>query len=395
MRLSRSLWSMPALLLLAACGDGGSATLPPAADAGTSPDAGLLEFPDDAGTPPDAGDHPTLDFDAGTPPTPDAGTPDAGTPDAGSPDAGTPPAANTDPTQPGTHAGAAAPRLQGTLTRAGRKIPYSAVVPDTLPAPVVIFSPGFTVDSANYDELMTHLASHGFLAVRCDPPVTLRDSSHTAGADDLVAMIDEVARAGGPFAGKADTTRIGLAGHSLGGKLATMATAQDGRVGALFAIDPVNGQKQSFQGNSYDADHPNIVPAVVNMINVPAGFMGETVNGAGTFLGPGCAPTDQNFETFYSASTASRWTAQWDVLGANHAQFVDTYEPACTSGQVWTRPFWCQLCQGGSAVSAEVKATTHTLAAAFFRRHLNGETTMDPFLIGDRAPGGVTIEHRP
>ena len=92
------------------------------------------------------------------------------------------------------------------------------------------------------------------------------------------------------------------------------------------------------------------------------------------------------------ASGASPWAAQWDLVGANHNQFVDD-RSACNGS--WSQPLWCRACRGGTASDATVRAAVRTLAAAFFLRHLEGATEMDPYLTGTRVPSGVTVTKRP
>jgi pimeloyl-ACP methyl ester carboxylesterase len=59
--------------------------------------------------------------------------------------------------------------------------------------------------------------------------------------DDLKFVVDELERlnaeSGGPFAGKLDTARLAIAGHSLGGMTALPAVLQDGRFKASILID--------------------------------------------------------------------------------------------------------------------------------------------------------------
>ena len=85
------------------------------------------------------------------------------------------------------------------------------------------------------------------------------------------------------------------------------------------------------------------------------------------------------------ATTAAPWAAQWDMIGADHMDFLDN--PA-------TCGFTCSVCADGPAVDATVVADTRTLATAFFRRHLRSELAMDAYLIGASIPAGAVGMHR-
>jgi pimeloyl-ACP methyl ester carboxylesterase len=168
-------------------------------------------------------------------------------------------------------------------------------------------------------------------------------------------------------------------GHSLGGKVTTMA-ASGRRVHALLALDPVNLGSPI---TGYSDSLPDILPDQAAELRIPVGFMGETTNGGG--LSP-CAPVDENFAHFYAAATASPWAASWELEGADHIDFVDDTSGICTP---------CTACPDGPADDAAVRATVHTLAVAFMRRHLLGDASMEAWLTGASVPMGVRTMHRP
>jgi pimeloyl-ACP methyl ester carboxylesterase len=370
MRQLRFMGMASVLALLAACGDGGEEP-----DAATDPGR-------------DAG--PGVDGDAATPPGADAG--DDG--DDGGVDPGADAAAPTD--DGGAVAGAlpdaAGPwtvtTAEGSVTRASRTTPVVGYVPDGAgPYPLVVFAPGFQLESRRYEPLCERLASHGFVVVRADPdagsPFVPGSTNHVEMRDDLIAVIDW-ATGDAPFAGSVDASRIGATGHSLGGKLATMVAAQDERVGALLGIDPVDGGGGPLGGSEAT---PDIVPSESSSITAPVGFIGETTNAeaSGGFFAMACAPADQNFQQFYEGTAAARWAAEWEVADADHMDFVWD-KSGCTT---------CGACQPeGTADEDAVRAATATVTVAFFRRHLAGEAAMDPYLTGDRVPAGWSTRSR-
>lgn len=305
-------------------------------------------------------------------PSTDAALPaDAAPPiDAARPDAG----AAVDPSGPGP---LSTMERTDTVRRAGRNTPVVAYVPEGAGEwPLVVFLPGFQLESRRYAALCERVASHGFVVVRADPPASLLTVSHVAMRDDAVAVI-AWARESLPVGGS-----VGVMGHSLGGKVATMTAGVVGEVSALLGIDPVNGGSPI---TGYTMDLPDIVPSVTETLGLAAGYLGELTNATGGSLGMACAPMAQNYQTFYEGSTRATWAAEWTFEGADHMDFVPD-----TAGCGFT----CSACTDGTADPAAVVASTSTIAVAFFRRHLGGETALEPYLTGASVPAGVRVRSR-
>ncbi|HJK89691.1 MAG TPA: hypothetical protein RMH85_01310 [Polyangiaceae bacterium LLY-WYZ-15_(1-7)] len=360
-------FSLSLLLVVALGGCGDDDGVAPGVDAGgPGVDSGVPGV--DSGVP---------GVDSGVPGV-DSGVPgvDSGTPGE---DAGTPPVEG-DPSAAGPFS---VTTTDGSVSRASRTTPVVAHVPTGDGTfPLIVLVPGFQLESTNYLPLAERLASHGFVVVRADPDQggLLGGTNHVEMRDDLIAVIDW-ATTSGPVAGSVDATQIGVTGHSLGGKLSTMVAAADSRVGAVFGIDPVDGGGGPLGGDP--AATPDIVPSQSNGITAAVGFIGETTNGSGGFMP--CAPMDQNFQQFYEGTTMASWAAEWDVLGADHMDFV--YD---TTGC----GFACSACPNGSVEASAVQAITSTIGVAFFRRHLAGETAMEQWLTGGSVPGGVDVRSR-
>ncbi len=270
-----------------------------------------------------------------------------------------------------------------TVTRGTRMTTVRVFLP-TLPegtrAPLVLFMPGFQLNSGLYAITLEHLASHGFVVLGADAPGSLLSVNHVEMAADGRAVIDW-ATTTAPFASAVDASMIGATGHSLGGKLATLIAMDDTRIDALLGIDPIDGDPSPLGGGG-SPERPDLVPSRGADVTVPAGFIGETFSAAGFMP---CAPAAQNFTQFYMATTAAPWAAQWDMTGADHMDFVDN-PVACG--------FTCGVCRDGLAVDAEVVANTRTIATAFFRRHLRAAAAMDAYLTGASIPDDVVAMHR-
>jgi chlorophyllase len=290
--------------------------------------------------------------------------------------------APSDPAAPGPYTWTT---VDETLSRGSRSIPVSALIPDLADgatAPLVVFLPGFQLRTAFYMPYVERLASHGLIVVRADPPGSLLDNSHLEQTLDAQAVLDWALDGAGPVGPRVDPTRVAMSGHSNGGKISVMTAFADPRVTALLALDPVNGSGPM----GYTAERPDIVPAQVETLAIPLGFMGETLDATASGLGQACAPAAQNFLTFYDAAAASPWATSWEFEGANHMVFVfDT----STCG------FACGLCRAGTADTNVVHDTILVLAVAFFRLHFLGDAEMERRLTGDLLPGGVLMQHKP
>lgn len=352
---SLSLSVLFAVIGTAACGDGGRHTPSPPGPV----DLGGVDF--------DAGGADAGGADTGTA-SGDLGAADLGVRDLGAaaiafPD-GVGPYALT--TTSATVAGSMVTVFEPTLASDAR-------------APVAVFLPGFQLTVRQYAAICERLASHGVLVVGVDGTGGF-SPDHVMLRDAAIAALDW-ALATAPSAAHSDGTRVLVFGHSLGGKLSTMMAAADARVTALLGIDPVNGG--GGPGSGYSASRPDIVPDDVAALTIPVGFLGETTNGTGGFMP--CAPTDQNFQTFYAAATDAVWAAQWDFVGADHMDFV-----ADTSGCLA-----CGFCTAGTADPAVVLRDTMTLVVAFAQRHLLGDARAEEWLTGPSVPSGIVLSSRP
>jgi predicted dienelactone hydrolase len=248
------------------------------------------------------------------------------------------------------------------------------------PVPLVIFKHGFQLATSNYATSLERLASHGFVVVGVDSSGGLFEDQAVAQERErsgVVAAIDW-ATTSAPFASSVDDERIGVGGHSRGGKISVMVAASDPRVDAVLLLDPVNGCGMSLGGGGSPC--PDITqPSYAGALRMPVGVMGETNNATGGFMP--CAPADQNYQTIFDAITMSSWAVEWTFTGADHMDFTDDggglFGGACTDGP------------GDDAM---IRAQWRAMTVAFFRRHLVGETTMDPWLTGAMVGAGITVD---
>ncbi|MEE2904626.1 MAG: alpha/beta fold hydrolase [Myxococcota bacterium] len=327
--------------------------------------------PSDSGTTMDAS-APIMDASA---PIMDAGTSiDSGT--AGPRDSGT-----TNPSNSPNGIGPAMVATQTeTVVRSRRTTNVEVYLPTSnTPSPVVVFIPGFRIDSVHYAPLMQRIASHGFVVLRADPPDPFFGSDHNEMAADIQAVIDWALDPQNMLSGSIDSANIGVFGHSLGGKIATMAAFIDTRITALLGIDPVNAGGPT----GFSMGRPDILPGQIAMQTIPIGILGETTDDGLMGGLMACAPDAGNFKRFYDAATTTNWIAEWDFVGADHMDFVED-----------TCGFICNACRSGTANKPDVLAATQTLSVAFFRRHLKAEMAMESWLTGANIPSATTITPR-
>lgn len=114
--------------------------------------------------------------------------------------------------------------------------------------PILIWGNGTGASVSQYAFALSHLASWGFVVAAANTGQSGDGVDMLAGADFLIA---EDKRAGSPFYGKIDESKIGAAGHSQGGGGAIVVGA-DSRVDTTIPIMPgPQGNVASLKGPSF------------------------------------------------------------------------------------------------------------------------------------------------
>ncbi|MGH7789613.1 MAG: alpha/beta hydrolase family protein, partial [Candidatus Binatia bacterium] len=187
----------------------------------------------------------------------------------------------------------------------------AALLTDGAPYPLVVYSHGFIDRRTSGGFLARHLASHGYVVVSIDYPLsngaapggpTIDDVPSQPG--DISYVLDQVLAddPGNRFAGAIDADRIGLTGLSLGGLTSTLAgfhaTLRDARV---RAVAPIAGLACNFNEVFYgDLDIPLL-----------------TVHGDIDAILPFAA----NARTQFDNANSPRYLVT--VVGASHTAFSD------------------------------------------------------------------------
>ena len=114
---------------------------------------------------------------------------------------------------------------------------YIVVYPENFNArmklPVVVWSNGTYVPPKSYEDLFSLLAQEGFIVVASTDSL-LYDGSVVSGAIDFI--IEQNDNPDSPLYRRVDTSRIGAAGHSLGGRSSINAAVKDERIGVVASI---------------------------------------------------------------------------------------------------------------------------------------------------------------
>ncbi len=261
-----------------------------------------------------------------------------------------------------------------TAMLAGENVSMTIFTPTGAgPFPVVVFHHGFQLSPSLYTSYGEQLASWGYVAVLPDMPGGFFGPTHVELKDIVVALLDwlgDEAQAGNV---PADTTNVGLAGHSLGGKISLLTATEDERVKAVVAIDPVDSAPP---GTFDTTNYPSVTPELMPSITATLAIIGETIDSSGGFQA--CAPGDENFQKYYDAATSPAFVL--NVLDANHMSFLDN--PNC--GTV------CSFCNPSMDDPAVTRELTRRVMTATFELVLKGENRARPYLTGEPADAAVS-----
>ncbi len=233
---------------------------------------------------------------------------------------------------------------------------------DTGTYPYINFIHGFQLKDTYYDQILTQLASHGFVIVSTQFEQSLFGGDTTIEETTaMIAFIDSwiVPQLGANTSPAVpDFTKVGLAGHSRGGKTSwRMILANPTRFQAIAGVDPVLA--------------PPPMGSDPNPISTPVSYSAPSLL-IGTEIGPtgmqACAPADGNSAFMYPNLPSPTWHLIGGGIG--HMDMIDTDDLSACG-------MTCSACSGGDN---NQKATFRTLVGgllvAFFRASLYGESDL-------------------
>lgn len=258
----------------------------------------------------------------------------------------------------------------------GNLVPLLVFAPEAPAAyPVVVFQHGFVTRNQAYGEMLRHVAGHGFVVVApqmYEPGLAALLGNPTAAQEAmrLMELLDWLSTGLPTVLGYTPATgRVGLAGHSRGGKVAWLVLVADPtRADAVAGVDPVDGTGGPL-GNQPRVAQESFAFSLPTLV-------------IGTGLGGRCAPPGDNHEQFYAASQAPAWHVV--IPEAGHADMLDE-EAALAAGA---------LCPGGRDRPA-VRRLTAGLLVAFFRASLQNDPAAYAYLEDTaRAPLAMEVESK-
>ncbi len=184
------------------------------------------------------------------------------------------------------------------------------------PFPIILFSPGFLLSGRDYQKIGTYLAEQGFAVALLSYRFSLFSPDHRALVQDLLFSIQRLLE----LEIRLDPQKIGLLGHSLGGKISLLAASEEPRVRAVAALDPVDAGPPG-QGPS---ERFPLARESLDIVHIPILLIGAELGGKVRFGSP-CAPEEANFQRIWERARGPAWAI--NQLGAGHMDYLDN--PNC------------------------------------------------------------------
>lgn len=238
------------------------------------------------------------------------------------------------------------------------------------PFPFVVLSHGFQLQGSQFHSYARRLATHGIAVIVPNyGDSALAPRTHVELANDVVSTIDWAlaqSASAGAFEGSFDAERIGVAGHSRGGKQSIFAATLDDRIDAVFGLDPVDSGPPV--GNNA-VDFPSVTPELMGNLTVPSGYVG-TGRGSGGIIP--CAPSGDNYSQYFANSPSPSYS--WLISDGGHNDFTDSCEGLLLAAI-------CRACTAGEDPDFSRTFGRATMLA-FFEVHLRGDDRYEPWLNG-------------
>lgn len=266
-----------------------------------------------------------------------------------------------------------------TVSRSDESVEVSAgefdvivIVPDGAEGetfPLVVVNHGFQLSAGNFAASGERLATHGFLVLLPSMGDGLFNAfSHTDLAtiqQDLLDWALNQARVpGGRFFGRIDAAKIGVGGHSRGGKASLMLAIGDDRVTASFNIEPVDSGPPF--GGDDPALYPSVTPESMDQLSIPTGYIGAELSASGAIP---CAPVADNYHAYFEVSPTPSY--EWFVRDAGHNAFVEGCD------------FQCRLACPTGDQDGFALAFARTAMVGFYQVYLKGDLRYQSWLDGE------------
>lgn len=188
----------------------------------------------------------------------------------------------------------------------------STIDPAAAPCPVIVFIPGYLEPPLFYRSYGEQAASWGYVVLIAHYVWLFDDQAE----EDTLKLFQWLRRQndeGGVLPGMLDIERLGVAGHSIGGKYALAAALNDPSVGAVVAIDPVDSFAEFLPPSHL---FRSFTPELMPQVQTPTCILGAEHPGP-------LNPRSENYHQFFLS--ASCQAEEVLIYEADHASFVDDY----------------------------------------------------------------------
>jgi hypothetical protein len=251
--------------------------------------------------------------------------------------------------------------------------------------PLVVFNHGFLLSAEGYLSYGRHLASHGFVVAMPSFPISFLNVNHANLAINVRFVIDYCLGANQEpehtMFGLIDPSRIGVSGHSLGGKLSLLEAAEDERIGVAALLDPVDAGNPLFED---PVRYPSVTPELMPNLEIPIMLIGAELGSIPAVFTP-CAPEDENYQRFFEAANPP--AIEITQLDVGHDQYVDDSVDGSAS-----------VCALGDVPGAWVRDNSAFYITAFFLGYLYNSqealALLDATLTSQEQDGRISIRRK-
>jgi len=231
--------------------------------------------------------------------------------------------------------------------------------------PVIHFQHGFQLKYNYYDDVLVHLASHGFIVVSSQSAHSMIGGDATPVEAEKVATFITWMKTDLPnrIAVTADLTKFGVSGHSRGGKVTNhMLNGNPSLAVSFFGLDPVDSSPPT-GGDPHSLESPVLFTGRSMFLGAEKGPNGFQA----------CAPAGENSVAFYAGYPSPSWHIV--AAGVGHMDMID--EPDLSACGMT-----CSLCDGSddNALNTSFRTYSGAMMAAFFSYTLKDISEYQPLL---------------
>lgn len=246
------------------------------------------------------------------------------------------------------------------------------------PFPLIVVSSGFQLARGQYASFCRHLATRGHVCITREYAAS---GNHQDKAREVGRVVDWTLSAASGLAPRVRADAIGVAGHSLGGKVSINAAILDARVRAVVGWDPVDALPPFGNDGSM-----SVTPEMMGALRVPIALLGELTDASGGVGGMSCAPAADNYQQFFTRACEAPAALEVTIDQADHMDWI---------GDRGSCGFACLACRSGATPEAVVHTITRRVTAAWFERHLGGDLAMDAWLAPATIGAPTTVRTEP